>query len=277
MSAEDDALRDMAVNRGCRLVKSRRRKPGGDFGRYGLKDAKTGREVFGFGERGLTASAEEIQRFLRGGTAAEWKRSLIAPADKAPPPPTKRKHRKAAGPKKASRNRVSEAAGPKAARGKASAEEKPKPRRGKPETPPPTVREAKPADSQAISGLLVELGYEVGPADVRRRLQTQRKAGNPVLVAERARVVVGCLSWHVTPVIHRPRPVGRITMLVVAEAARGEGIGTLLVEDAAERLRTLGCGLLEVTSNIKRMRAHAFYQGLGFERTSYRFARTLQE
>jgi ribosomal protein S18 acetylase RimI-like enzyme len=98
-----------------------------------------------------------------------------------------------------------------------------------------------------------------------------------VLVAERARVVVGCLSWHVTPVIHRPRPVGRITMLVVAEAARGEGIGTLLVEDAAERLRTLGCGLLEVTSNIKRMRAHAFYQGLGFERTSYRFARTLQE
>ena len=43
MSEQDDALREMAANRGCKLVKSRRRKPGGDFGRYGLKDAKTGK------------------------------------------------------------------------------------------------------------------------------------------------------------------------------------------------------------------------------------------
>ena len=49
MSEQDDALREMAANRGCKLVKSRRRKPGGDFGRYGLKDAKSGNEVLGFG------------------------------------------------------------------------------------------------------------------------------------------------------------------------------------------------------------------------------------
>ena len=37
----DAMLRAMAQVRGLKLVKSRRRKPGGDFGRYGLKDAKT--------------------------------------------------------------------------------------------------------------------------------------------------------------------------------------------------------------------------------------------
>ena len=76
----DKMLRDMAANRGCKLVKSRRRKAGGDFGRYGLKDGKTGQEVFGFGDDGLTASAEQIEQWLRGGAVAEWKRSLTAAA-----------------------------------------------------------------------------------------------------------------------------------------------------------------------------------------------------
>ena len=36
-----DTLREMAANRGLKLVSSRRRKPGGDFGKYGLKDDDT--------------------------------------------------------------------------------------------------------------------------------------------------------------------------------------------------------------------------------------------
>ena len=58
----DLMLREMAQHRGFRLVKSRRRKPGGDFGRYGLADAKTGQDCFGIGKDGsLEASADEIE------------------------------------------------------------------------------------------------------------------------------------------------------------------------------------------------------------------------
>ena len=64
-------------------------------------------------------------------------------------------------------------------------------------------------------------------------------------------------------------------MMVVAEAERGRGIGAALVAEAERRLGARGCGLVEVTSNQKRLRAHAFYEKLGYERTSYRFFKPL--
>ena len=247
MSEADDALREMATNRGCRLRKSRRRKPGGDFGRFGLVDAKTGKEMFGFGKKGFTATAEEVEAFLRGGAAKGWKSSL-------------------AGTKASKRSQAE--AGP--ARKKAK-EVKPEPRPKK-----LVLRAARPRDAEAIAGLLASLGYDVTEADAKRRLARLKKGGEPPLVAERGGVI-GCLTWHITPVVHRPRPVGRITMMVVAEEARGEGVGAALVAEAEARLKAAGCGLIEVTSNLKRLRAHNFYEKLGYERTSYRFAKVLQD
>lgn len=88
-----DHLREMAAHRGLRLVSSRRRKPGGDFGKYGLKNAG-GEPVFGVGEDGLTATAEEIEDHLRGATSAAWGKSAGSakprPKPKAKPAPRPR-------------------------------------------------------------------------------------------------------------------------------------------------------------------------------------------
>lgn len=89
MSKEQDAaLREMATHRGFRLVKSRRRKPGGDFGRYGLKDTE-GKPAFGMDGDTLTAGAEEIEAFLRDATRATWTKSAgsVKRRKPAPPPP----------------------------------------------------------------------------------------------------------------------------------------------------------------------------------------------
>jgi ribosomal protein S18 acetylase RimI-like enzyme len=140
----------------------------------------------------------------------------------------------------------------------------------------PVIREAQSRDAETIAALIAALGYEVTAADIKRHLASLRKAETPALVADQDGVVA-CLTWHITPVVHRPRPVGRITMMVVAEESRGEGVGAALVADAEVRLKAAGCGLIEVTSNVKRLRAHNFYERLGYERTSYRFARVLQD
>ena len=86
-SEAEDALRESARHRGLKLVKSRRRKPGGDFGKFGLTDA-AGKKLFGFGTDGLTASAEEIQAYLRAGMRSDWQEAAKGlPKRKAQPPP----------------------------------------------------------------------------------------------------------------------------------------------------------------------------------------------
>jgi ribosomal protein S18 acetylase RimI-like enzyme len=256
----EDVLRDMAANRGCRLVKSRKRTPGaGDYGRYGLRDAKSGQDVYGFGAKGLTATAEEIEAYLRGGLRASWKQSLTATP--AVPKAGKRKAHKAA-PEKPEAEKQTRRSPP--------APPPPPPRA--PSKPALAVREAAPRDARAISGLLGELGFPVEAADVRNRLTALKKAGEPPLVADE-KGVIGLLSWHVTPVLHRPTSVGRVTMMVVTQEARGRGVGAALLAEAEARVRAAGCALLEVTSNIELGGAHAFYRAQGYERTSYRFAK----
>jgi mannose-6-phosphate isomerase-like protein (cupin superfamily) len=84
MSEKDDPLREMAAHRGLKLVKSRRRKAGGDFGLYGLRDA-TGAPVFGIDADRLTATSAEIEDYLRGAVRATWGKS--AGSVKARPKP----------------------------------------------------------------------------------------------------------------------------------------------------------------------------------------------
>lgn len=74
MAGDDlgEELREAALHRGLKLIKSRRRKPGtGDFGRFGLTDA-SGKHLLGFGKNGLTATADDIAAYLRKGAAATW-------------------------------------------------------------------------------------------------------------------------------------------------------------------------------------------------------------
>lgn len=135
------------------------------------------------------------------------------------------------------------------------------------------VRSAAPADCRALTRLIGQLGYQVAEAEVAERLAGMEQEGRVVLVAELDGEVIGCLTTSVMRVLHRPAPVGRISMMVVDAAVRGRGIGAELVHAAEKALVAAGCQLVEVTSNLARTEAHRFYERLGYERTSVRLAR----
>jgi N-acetylglutamate synthase-like GNAT family acetyltransferase len=247
--ARDEMLKAMAAHRGLKLVRSRRRKAGGDFGRYGLTDAKTGQDCFGIGKGGLEATAEEIEDYLRRGAKADWKRSLGAAGTAA------------AKPKPKGRAEPPEPEPPP--RSEPEPEQDPEPA---PEPDLVVVREAKAGDAGAIARLL-----GLAPAEVKSALRQLIKAGEPPLVAEQGEII-GCAAWHVMPTLQHG-PVGRISLLRVANDARRSGAGTGLVAAAEARLADRGCGLFEVVSDIDLDNAHGFFRRLGYERTSYRFAK----
>jgi GNAT superfamily N-acetyltransferase len=137
------------------------------------------------------------------------------------------------------------------------------------------IREARAADAPSMVELIGQLEFAVEQAGVIDRLERLAASGEPVLLAEADGAVVGLLDWHVMTTIHRPQPIGRLVALVVADGHRGTGIGRALVAEAEQRMRSRGCEKMEVTSNLRLGEAHRFYEGLGFERSSYRFAKGL--
>ena len=123
--------------------------------------------------------------------------------------------------------------------------------------------------------LIALLEHDVQEKGVRKRIAVLAREGLAPLVATLDKKVVGLCGIHRMVAVHRPQPVGRITILAVAEDARRKGIGRLLVEAAESKLRDDGCAIVEVTSNDRLAKAHAFYRHMGYERTSIRFAKKL--
>jgi len=137
------------------------------------------------------------------------------------------------------------------------------------------IRAARADDAEQLVDLMALLEHRVDAAGVARRIAAMSIAGLPQLVAIEADEVMGLCGLHLMTAIHRDAPVGRITILVVREDARGRGMGRMLVHAAEEILRARGCAFLEVTSNRKLEDAHLFYEAIGYDRTSFRFAKAL--
>ena len=137
------------------------------------------------------------------------------------------------------------------------------------------IRAARAEDAKQLVDLIALLEHRVDAAGVARRIAGLGAGGIPQLVATEGNAIVGLCGLHLMTAIHRDAPVGRVTILVVREDARGRGIGRRLVQAAEELMRARGCAFLEITSNRKLEQAHQFYETIGYDRTSFRFAKAL--
>ena len=88
---------------------------------------------------------------------------------------------------------------------------------------------------------------------------------NELLVADSNGTIVGTLQVTYIPGLSRTG-MWRATLeaVRVASTSRGAGIGAMLVQDAIERARRRGCGLVQLTTDRRREDAKRFYERLGF-------------
>jgi len=139
------------------------------------------------------------------------------------------------------------------------------------------VREAREADLPAIVALLAEDQISATPEDPSEPLDPGYAAAlraiaadpNEVLaVAELDGQVVGTLQLSFLPgLAQRGMWRGQIEAVRVSSMLRSKGLGKEMIEWAVAQCRARGCGLVQLTSNNARTRAHTFYEKLGWAKS----------
>lgn len=140
----------------------------------------------------------------------------------------------------------------------------------------PRIRAAAIGDASDVAPLLEALGYPCSRDEAAERIAVL--LGDPcqhLLLAEVAGQTCGLVTLDVRYSLTRGANHARITALVVTERCSRQGLGRRLLREVEGIARRAGATRIEVTSNIRRSEAHAFYHGCGYADGSRHFFKLL--
>ena len=141
-----------------------------------------------------------------------------------------------------------------------------------------TIRVATADDAKDIAQLAGQLGYPATVEETVERLRVvNRHSQQAVYVAEASGKLAGWIHVFVRPSL-TTEPSAEVAALVVDEQCRSRGIGQALMYEAERWAKEQGCMTVRLRSNVTRLRAHAFYERLGYEtlKTSKTFCKFLE-
>lgn len=93
-----------------------------------------------------------------------------------------------------------------------------------------------------------------------------------VFVAENEHQIIGTFALLIMDnLAHIGTPSGVVEDVVVAENHQNQGIGKEMMQFALNRCRAFGCYKMVLSSNLKRIEAHQFYENLGFEKHGFSY------
>ena len=124
---------------------------------------------------------------------------------------------------------------------------------------------------EAFNALLPQLSTSAQPLDAAALRAIVAAPASTVLVARSGGRIVGSLTLATFPI-----PTGIrawIEDVVVDEAARGQRVGTLLIDEAIKIAKQSGARTVDLTSRPSRVSAGQLYERIGFEQRETRFYR----
>lgn len=142
------------------------------------------------------------------------------------------------------------------------------------------IRKARASDLAALTALYAELhldDYDYRPPTARAmRTAFDAIANNRdhhLVVAVASGKVVGSLHVMIFRHLgHGLHPAAIVENVVVSASQRSRGIGELLIIEAVRIARRRGCYKLSLTTNVRRARAHRFYERLGWRRSHFGYS-----
>ncbi|GHC35903.1 GNAT family acetyltransferase [Alcaligenes pakistanensis] len=152
-------------------------------------------------------------------------------------------------------------------------------------TSTPVFRRAAAADLEAIVAMLADdiLGQKrensslpLAQSYLDAFAAIEADSNQYLAVVELDGAVVGTLQITYMPGLsHQGAWRGEIESVRIAGAARGTGLGRLMIQWAIEQCRARKCHLVQLTSDMARIDAHRFYEQLGFTASHKGFKMTL--
>jgi PhnO protein len=135
------------------------------------------------------------------------------------------------------------------------------------------IREVQPKDEEKVRLLLDELEQRVADPSIFHTIFKEylQRTEAVFLVAEVDRKVIGFISCLGQRLLHHEGWVYEIQELIVTETFQGKKIGQALIEEVRRRLEPRRIKSIEVCSNKRRKKAHAFYQAVGFANSHEKF------
>lgn len=140
-----------------------------------------------------------------------------------------------------------------------------------------SIREATEADLPGVLALYsqpdIDDGDVLAPDDAREIFaRFQLYPDYKLYVVVEGSEIVGSFALLIMDNLgHLGAPSGLVEDVVVQPNRQGQGIGKQMMAFAIERCSERGCYKLALSSNLKRQRAHEFYESLGFEKHGYSF------
>lgn len=146
------------------------------------------------------------------------------------------------------------------------------------------IRKARASDLPALTALYAELhldDYDYRPPTARAMRTAFAGVANnrdhQLLVAANAGKIVGSLHVMIFRHLgHGLHPAAIVENVVVSAAQRSRGIGEMLIGEAVRIAQRRGCYKLSLTTNVKRARAHRFYERLGWRRSHFGYSLDLK-
>jgi len=138
------------------------------------------------------------------------------------------------------------------------------------------IEPAGPEDAEEIYRLTNELEDELLPWDSFKEIYEGILSDrDEYIFVAREDVPVGYVHGRLTGELHHGGMISTVQEMIVGKAFRKKGIGRCLLQAAAGWSRERGAINMELTSNFSRAGAHAFYERIGFAKTSYKFVMEL--
>jgi PhnO protein len=140
------------------------------------------------------------------------------------------------------------------------------------------IRKALASDLESVKFLVEELEEQKFELEIFKEIFFKNLINNEVhyFVAEVKNEIVGFMSIFESTPLHHCHKLAEIQELIISEKHRGFSIGKEFIELATKLGHEKGWLQIELSSHMKRLKAHSFYIRNGFNRRHFKFVKMLK-